>query len=74
MEKNACHIWLAATVRQEKRDKCESTFTSLAAFVFETFVLSCGQSNFLDNFVYFVSQSSALVSPSILYSHGIPSL
>ena len=26
-KKNAYHIWCAATGRQEKRDKCESTFT-----------------------------------------------
>ena len=25
--KNAYHIWFAATGRQEKRDKCESTLT-----------------------------------------------
>jgi len=26
-QKNAYHIWFAATRRQEKRDKCESTLT-----------------------------------------------
>jgi len=27
--KNAGHIWFAATGRQEKRDKCESTFRQI---------------------------------------------
>ena len=29
VEKNAYDIWFAATGRQEKRDKCESTLTLL---------------------------------------------